>query len=73
MHYKIFTAFFSTQVTLKPKPWTSKWHLWDLKGIEDISHHLDKKTLKKFEIFKNTRNTEYDKYDLMKSYRYKVL
>jgi len=57
------------KVPLKPPPWSAKWHLWDLKGIEDVSHHLQKWQLKKFESWKFQKGFNVKDMDLMKTYR----
>jgi len=48
----------------------AKWHLWDLKGIEDVTEGLEPWRKKKFELFKISTGFEAKKYDLMKQYRY---
>jgi len=57
------------KIKLKPKPWSCKWHLWELKGIEDISDQLEPWQLKKMETFMNINNTRHQHLDLMKIYR----
>ncbi len=58
------------QVKLNPKPWSFKWQLWDLKGVEDISHELEKWQLKKLKTWKFLTGYDHKHVDMMKHYRY---
>jgi hypothetical protein len=64
-----YKSIIFVKVKLKPKPWSAKWQLWDLKGIEDISGELEPWQEKKLETFKFQTGYEAKPYDLMKTYR----
>jgi len=57
------------KIKLNPKPWVAKWHLWQLKGVEDLMPTLEDWQLKKYETWKVNQGHETVKYDLMKTYR----
>jgi len=58
------------KVKLNPRPWSAKWHLWDLKGVEDLSEHIREPwELKRFARWKFAEGFETSRYDLMKAYR----
>ncbi|XP_021948611.1 39S ribosomal protein L19, mitochondrial isoform X2 [Folsomia candida] len=57
------------KIKLNPRPWTAKWHLWDLKGIEDVSHTLEDWQLRKLKTWKFLTGDEVKNVDLMKTYR----
>lgn len=50
---------------LKPKPWTQKWNMKNFNGIADAPKPTEK------ELKRMMRSaTPWEKYDLMKQYRY---
>jgi large subunit ribosomal protein L19 len=54
-----------TIVKMKPFPWFQKWERQNLKGVEELDHHLNWWRAKQ----KPLHETPWEKYDLMKEYR----
>jgi hypothetical protein len=58
-------------VRIKPKPWSVKWHLQGVKGIENLYDQITEKwEIRKYKAHLVGTGAESNKYDLMKTYRY---
>lgn len=60
--------FLQFQVKLKPRPWLERWERQELKGVSNIEEYLKEKDL----VRRQLRATPWEKYDLMKEYRYAI-
>jgi len=59
----------TVKVKLNPKPWIAKWHLWDLKGVEDFSDQIQDWERNRLKTYQFQTAIEWKDYDLMKAYR----
>lgn len=58
------------QVKLKPRPWRARWERLEAKGLDfDV---VDSYISDKMKAQRERRKTPWEKYDLMKQYRYLI-